>query len=127
MIIKMNRTVPGAANDAGTATMAYVKDRRYDMSADWQQDLAVVFLNEDWADEVGAKMATPVTGNKMLDGAPENKGGGIGAGGGDDDGDPDPVDPPAAAEAGQSDETAPGANVISENPDAGLAGGPSGA
>ncbi len=74
MIIKMTRTVPGAANDAGTATMSYMAGSRYDMSADWQQDLAVVFLNEDWAYEVGAKMATPVVENKMLDGAPENKG-----------------------------------------------------
>ncbi len=75
MNIEMKRTVNGAANDAGTATKAYVKGKRYDMALPWQQDLAVVFLNEGWANEVGAKMASPVAENKMLDGAPENKGG----------------------------------------------------
>lgn len=53
MKIKMNTTIKGTANSYGTASMDYVEGETYDMQQDWQNDLAKVFVDNNFAQEVG--------------------------------------------------------------------------
>ena len=42
----------GSANPEGSISMNYKKDEVYDMSADWQQKIANIFISSDLAMEV---------------------------------------------------------------------------
>ncbi len=52
MKIKMLVGANGSANPEGSISMSYKKDEVYDMSADWQQKLANIFISSDLAMEV---------------------------------------------------------------------------
>ena len=53
MKIKMNQTLVGASNSLGTASMDYVEGETYDMSQDWQESLGQVFIDNNFASDVG--------------------------------------------------------------------------
>tara|TARA_R100000231_G_scaffold58264_1_gene48113 strand:- start:842 stop:1078 length:237 start_codon:yes stop_codon:yes gene_type:complete len=52
MKIKMLVGANGSANPEGSISMSYKKDEVYDMSADWQQKIANIFISSDLAMEV---------------------------------------------------------------------------
>lgn len=55
MKITMTQTMLGSANQYGNATMEYSEGQTYDMDAPWQQSLAEVFVDNEWATEAGKK------------------------------------------------------------------------
>lgn len=96
MRIKMLRSENGAANPSGSATKLYREGEIHEMEADWQLELAMVFVREGWAEDIGvlkaeapeAKDAGPAPENKAIESADEDKGRDLGPDANQDDGQP---------------------------------------
>lgn len=64
MRITMKVTRAGAANPQGSASVSYMRGETYDMSEDWQESVARVFIDNKWAYEGEKRMEPPAAENK---------------------------------------------------------------
>ena len=56
----MSRTTHASSNALGNIGMDYVQGEIYEMNELWQVNIAKVFINEGWAEEIGGGKETKV-------------------------------------------------------------------
>jgi len=74
MKIRMTRTTHATANHNGTIGMDYVEGQTYEMNELWQSNIAQVFINEGWAEEIGGGIEKKVVAPKEIKRARNNDG-----------------------------------------------------
>lgn len=66
MKIRMTRTTHATANNMGTIGMDYVEGQTYEMNELWQSNIAKVFINEGWAEEIAGGKETKIDSPKEV-------------------------------------------------------------